>query len=155
MDEEPQARQHQQGLSHSDSNASHASGADIEQAGSPAGSARQRKKTVPAESPVVRAFSRVGTMLHSAHAQDFERRRRPELGSRAADNIGEADDDDDDDDDDGDGSSDSDTEAVGAVLANRRRHRQEQGIDGPYDEGLERNQTVGEEDEGDDEVSDG
>lgn len=165
MDEEPQARQHEQGLTHPDPTASHASGADIEQAGSPAGESRQRKKTVSAESPMVRAFSRVGTILHSAHAQDFERRRRPELGSKAADNIGEADDD--DDDNDGDGSSDSDTDAVGAVLANRRRHQQ--GIDRHHDEGLERNearsvnhtvgspqlQTAGEEDEGDDEVSDG
>ena len=47
----------------------------------------------------MRAFSRVGTLLHTAHAQDFERRRRPEFGVSGVD---------DDDDDDDDGGSDID-----------------------------------------------
>lgn len=35
-------------------------------------------------SPMVRGLSRVGTMLHAAHAQDFERKRRPEVGAKDA-----------------------------------------------------------------------
>jgi len=33
---------------------------------------------------MVRGLSRVGTMLHAAHAQDFERKRRPEVGAKDA-----------------------------------------------------------------------
>lgn len=79
---------------------------------------RQRKKTIIADtqSPVVRAFSRVGTILHAAHAQDFERRRRPELGK--GDSVGLDEDDEDDNDDT------SDEEAEDAVR--RQRHQNQQ-----------------------------
>ncbi|KAI9850309.1 MAG: hypothetical protein M1838_005869 [Thelocarpon superellum] len=45
-----------------------------------------------AASPVQRGIARVGTLMASAHAQDFERRRRPELRSRSttATTTGEA-----------------------------------------------------------------
>ena len=33
---------------------------------------------------MVRGLSRVGTMLHAAHAQDFERKRRPEVSAKDA-----------------------------------------------------------------------
>jgi hypothetical protein len=42
---------------------------------------------------VMKAFSRVGTLLHKAHTEDFERRRRPEAGKH----VGSDDEDDDDD----------------------------------------------------------
>ena len=100
--------------------ASHASGTDLEAAASPAGETRQRRKTVTIESPVVRAFSRVGTALHSAHAQDFERRRRPELGQGLGKDIDEDGDDDDEDEDD-DRSTDSEVDISGAALVNKRR----------------------------------
>ena len=58
------------------------SGVDVERAGkSPAGmgsSLRQRKsKTSPQPTPAIRAFQRVGTLISMAHAQDFEKRKRP------------------------------------------------------------------------------
>lgn len=33
---------------------------------------------------MVHRLSHVGTMLHAAHAQDFERKRRPEVGAKNA-----------------------------------------------------------------------
>lgn len=65
----------------------------------------------------MRAFSRVGTILHAAHAQDFERRRRPELGR---DESGVMDEDDEDDHDDT-----SDEEAEDEVQRHRNNHRQQ------------------------------
>lgn len=100
---------------------SHTSGANIEPA-TGSGETRQRRKTGTSESPVVRAFSRMGTLLHSAHAQDFERRRRPELGQAIGKDIRE---DDVDDDDDDEVSTDSEAEAVGAAL----KRQQLQGPD--------------------------
>ncbi|KAL9594994.1 MAG: hypothetical protein Q9219_006722 [cf. Caloplaca sp. 3 TL-2023] len=45
----------------------------------PSGSLRRRQASTPAmaASPVQRGIARVGTMMTQAHAQDFERRRRP------------------------------------------------------------------------------
>lgn len=103
--------------------ASHTSGVDAQ--GRTSG-ARQRRKTTTTESPVVRAFSRVGTILHSAHAQDFERRRRPELGQAIGKDIGEE-----DDDEDEDATTDSEAEEVGAAVEERRR--QKDGLDGVQD----------------------
>jgi hypothetical protein len=62
---------------------------------SSAAAVRRRKHT---PSPLMQGISRVGSILHMAHAQDFERKRRPELG--------------DDKEDDGDGSSDEDQDNV-------------------------------------------
>lgn len=58
------------------------SGVDVERAGkSPAGmgsSLRQRKsKASPHPTPAIRAIQRVGTLISAAHAQDFEKRKRP------------------------------------------------------------------------------
>ncbi|KAF2198542.1 EXS-domain-containing protein [Delitschia confertaspora ATCC 74209] len=41
---------------------------------------RPRTKSHPEVSPIPRGLSRVGSILHAAHAQDFERKRKPELG---------------------------------------------------------------------------
>ncbi|KAF2816274.1 EXS-domain-containing protein [Mytilinidion resinicola] len=58
---------------------------------------RRRRGTVSSSagrpSPQPLGFSRVGTILHAAHAQDFERKRRPETGPKVS-----ADEDDSDDD---------------------------------------------------------
>lgn len=51
-------------------------------------------------SPMIRAITRVGTLLHAAHAQDFERRRKPELGKTAEGEDMEDEDDDSDEDND-------------------------------------------------------
>lgn len=78
-----------------------ATGADVEAGRTPgtissASSTRRRGKSFASRpSPMLRSFSRVGTALHEAHAQDFERKRRPEL-----EDNGKAHDDDDSDDDD-------------------------------------------------------
>lgn len=102
---------------------SHTSGANVEMAASP-GETRQRRKTMTAESPspVGRVFSRVGTLLHTAHAQDFERRRRPELGQAVGKDIGE---DDDDDEDDDEATTDSEAEALTAAIAHKRHRGQD------------------------------
>lgn len=61
-------------------------------------SIRQRRKGGSNEaSPLVRAITRVGTLLRASHAQDFERRRKSEIPHTL-----EGDDDDDDDDSDED-----------------------------------------------------
>jgi hypothetical protein len=61
------------------------------------GSIRQRRKGGSHEaSPLVRAITRVGTLLRASHAQDFERRRKSEIPHT----LGGDDDDDDDSDED-------------------------------------------------------
>ncbi|KAF2422181.1 EXS-domain-containing protein [Tothia fuscella] len=45
--------------------------------GSETSTLRRRRMT---ESPVTRGLARMGSILHMAHAQDFERRKRPEAG---------------------------------------------------------------------------
>lgn len=61
-----------------------ASGADLESATtggttSPPGTLRRRNLLVsrPSDTPLQRGIARVGTIMAAAHAQDFERRRRP------------------------------------------------------------------------------
>jgi len=67
--------------------ASRASGADISRqatAGSSVGSSLRWRRE-PRPSPLFLGLQRVGTALHVAHAQDFERKRRPELGEAEGD----------------------------------------------------------------------
>jgi len=75
----------------------HASGTDLEQRRS---SIRRRRASLGADqiqpSPMARGLQRMGTALRTAHAQDFEKKKKPELG----DNISKDDDSDDDEDDD-------------------------------------------------------
>ena len=42
-----------------------------------AGSSLRRRGAVPHNTPIQRGIARVGTMMGEAHAQDFERKRRP------------------------------------------------------------------------------
>lgn len=104
----------QQGSGHLDPSST--SGADLERAPSQpisaAASLRQRRGPPITDSPVARAMTRVGTLLHTAHAQDFERKRKPELGKEALDDD---DDDDEEDDEDYEGDSDSDAGAASAL----------------------------------------
>ncbi|KAK8173246.1 EXS family-domain-containing protein [Phyllosticta citrichinensis] len=68
--------------------------------------------------PLQRNISRTTTFLHAAHAQDFERKRMPELGER---NVPDADDDDeDDDDDDEDEFGDTSSDGLGRQSADER-----------------------------------
>lgn len=79
---------------------------DAEQGATRTGSSTRRRAATytthpnDQESPLVRGLSRVGTLLRDAHAQDFERRKKPELGGRA---DGKIDYDSDDEDEDADG----------------------------------------------------
>lgn len=89
-----------------------ATGTDIERAETTSSSLRQRKtregRTSTPRTPGLRALARVGTFIAAAHAQDFEKRRRPEIdgadGHRSSElgiaAMGGSSDDDDDDDDD-------------------------------------------------------
>lgn len=56
-----------------------ASGVDAEQAlGTPASGSLRRRPAAPAgNAPIQRGIARVGTIMTEAHAQDFERKRRP------------------------------------------------------------------------------
>ena len=67
----------------------------------------RRRQTVP-DTPIQRGIARVGTIMTQAHAQDFERKRRPDVpesaspyhGARTADGVESSD----DEDDEGEGS---------------------------------------------------
>ena len=61
---------------------SQASAIDLEPGTSASPASIRRRRTIGRESrrpEVPRGLSRVGTLLHDAHAQDFERRKKPEL----------------------------------------------------------------------------
>jgi len=76
---------------------------------SAAASLRQRKQGAAAEaedSPVYRALQRVGTTFLTAHAQDYERKRKPGEVAKKDDSGNAAVDEDDDDDDDSDSEGD-------------------------------------------------
>jgi hypothetical protein len=53
---------------------------------------RRRKQNTP--SPLIRGMNRVGTILHMAHSQDFERRRSPDEASTKDDGADDSSDDD-------------------------------------------------------------
>ncbi|KAF2841148.1 EXS-domain-containing protein [Patellaria atrata CBS 101060] len=67
------------GLHHTSTRA-RATGVDVEEgrAGDSQSSTR-RRMSFYGSSPMFRGLSRVGNILHTAHAQDFERKRKPEL----------------------------------------------------------------------------
>lgn len=50
---------------------------------------RWRSRKSPEPSPLILGLQRVGTALHVAHAQDFERKRKPELGEAEDSDEGE------------------------------------------------------------------
>lgn len=77
-----------------------ATGVDLES--QPTRESLRRRASGPSATPATRALTRVGTLLHTAHAQDFERRKKPEAGP-----SGSRDEDDEDDDyEDGSASDD-------------------------------------------------
>jgi len=118
------------------SRSAQATGEDLSRVSSrpqrPTDALRRRKTDTHVESPVTRALNRVGTLLHSAHAQDFERRRKPELGTVPVD---------DDDDDDDDTASDNDHPASNAGSIGRQRAHHTEALPQPVqsdDSDLER-----------------
>ncbi|QIX02528.1 hypothetical protein AMS68_008045 [Peltaster fructicola] len=71
-----------------------ASGADPEQGTAQTPSSLRRRGTFAADSPVMRTLRRVGSTIASAHAQDYERKRKPD-NTAAADSDASSDSDDD------------------------------------------------------------
>jgi len=102
------------------SRSAQSTGADLSRVSShpqrPTDALRRRKTDTHVESPVTRALNRVGTLLHTAHAQDFERKRKPELGAAPVD------DDDDDDDDDTDSDNEHPASNSGSIRRQRAYH---------------------------------
>ena len=96
-----------------------ASATDIEQ-GHPTTSAASLRRRRPSitNSPIARAFRSAGDTMRSAHAKDYERKRKPDDNAVAA----SAAKDDDDDDDDDDVSSDSDDDAGRQQPRGARHH---------------------------------
>lgn len=111
-----------------------ATGVDVEQhAATTSPSLRHRKAQAPStpRTPGMRALQRVGTVIAAAHAQDFEKRRRPEVeGPEGADGKagGSSDEDDDDDDDDDVDDDDEGVQADGGdeEVAELRRQQAQQ-----------------------------
>jgi len=101
-----------------------ASGVDLERVSSHPITAAEslRRRTAPAArgSPMARALSRVGTLLHTAHAQDFERKRRPEDALI-------------DEDEDEEGDSDSEAERPSSSPSRMQQRSRSQGA--PAQEG--------------------
>jgi len=97
-----------------------ASATDIEQ-GHPTTSAASLRRRRPSitNSPIARAFRQAGNTMRSAHAQDYERKRKPSDDAAAANAAKE---DDDDDDDDDDITSDSDDDAGRQQPRGARHH---------------------------------
>lgn len=122
-------------------------GAELEAAPAAAGGIRRRGTADDVAddegvSPIQRGIARVGTILSAAHAQDFERRKRPgvvgrspvgPVGGAGLDDDEEEEEEDDDDDeygDDDDGEGDGDGEGNrgtggGGGMSERRREREE------------------------------
>ncbi|CAI6304982.1 unnamed protein product [Periconia digitata] len=85
----------------------HATGTDLAQTSSHSSSSFRRRHSASDQtpyqpSPLTRGLTRIGTIMRTAHAQDFEKRKKPELGASSAHGAKEEEDDDDDDDTDDD-----------------------------------------------------
>jgi hypothetical protein len=78
-------------------------------------------------SPMARGLQRMGTALRTAHNQDFEKKKKPELGESAM----KDDDSDDDDDDDGEEHSGETSDREGEREIERVRSEVEVGMAGP------------------------
>lgn len=80
-----------------------ASGVDLETGGTRPSPHRRRATSFAAppggqqESPIARGLTRMGTIIRDAHAQDFERKRKPELGTHTSSKVDEETDDEDED----------------------------------------------------------
>jgi hypothetical protein len=102
VDEAQLEEQRRQGIRPSPSALSHitfrTSGADIHRTHTEqsAGGSTVRRRKMPEASPLIR---RMGSILHMAHAQDFERKKRPEAGEEVSKSSEDDDDDDESSDD--------------------------------------------------------
>jgi hypothetical protein len=76
---------------------------------------------------MARGLQRMGTALRTAHNQDFEKKKKPELGESAV----KDDDSDDDDDDDGEEQSGETSDRESAREIERVRSEVEIGMAGP------------------------
>ncbi|PSN74330.1 EXS-domain-containing protein [Corynespora cassiicola Philippines] len=86
---------------HTGTEAATGTGADLQETSTRSSTRRRRAHSQSEEpSPLARGLTRVGTLMRDAHAQDFERRRRPELGATSTTAGRVIDDESDDDDDD-------------------------------------------------------
>ncbi|KIX09283.1 uncharacterized protein Z518_00362 [Rhinocladiella mackenziei CBS 650.93] len=96
-----------------------ATGVDLERSSTltTTSSLRKRKTPTTPRTPGLRALQRVGTAIASAHAQDFEKRRRPEIEGAGHDDATLAEEGSSDEEDDGDGGD----EEV-AELQRQRQH---------------------------------
>ncbi|KAI4134151.1 MAG: hypothetical protein LQ347_001771, partial [Umbilicaria vellea] len=90
--ERPSSDEALHGVSHQQFSHRRASGADLETAAAyveaTPGSGSLRRRNTPSTmgqpaTPMQRGMARVGTMMAQAHAQDFERKRRPNAGDEA------------------------------------------------------------------------
>jgi len=107
------------------------SATDIEQGHDvPSAASLRRRRPSLTNSPIARAIRQAGNTMRSAHAQDYERKRKPELGSTDADANR-----DDDDDDDDDASSDSDDDAGRQQPRGARNHVARQRRDSSEEDG--------------------
>ncbi|KIX94111.1 uncharacterized protein Z520_10137 [Fonsecaea multimorphosa CBS 102226] len=77
-----------------------ATGVDLESQPSPDASFRQRRTPTTPRTPAMRALQRMGTIIGTAHAQDFERRRRPPGDENDGPDVGGDDHSSDEDEDD-------------------------------------------------------
>jgi hypothetical protein len=87
---------------------------------------RRRKQNTP--SPLMRGMSRVGSILHMAHAQDFERRRSPDVHS------GKEDDEDGSSDDEQDNAEEAELDEQLAAATSRGQDGQVDGTLGGVEE---------------------
>lgn len=130
VDEEQPA----QGLTPSTPSSAAATGSDVHRSRSSA-RRRQRAQDEFRPSPLQRALTNVGDILRGAHAQDFERKRKPELGRDPRNTKAEDDDSDDDsevEEDQGDTGSGNDSHGA------RSRDSEEEAEDDEEESALSR-----------------
>jgi hypothetical protein len=133
----PEQRQPTPGVSAQDQLDNLTTGADLERASSATSSnLRMRRPPGTPKTPGMRALHRVGTVIAAAHAQDFEKRRRPELEGRdgrgselGIPSAGASSDDDDDEDEDEDEDRNDGGESELADLQNQRDDEDEETAD--------------------------
>ena len=111
-----------------------ATGADVEASPQTQGSSlRMRRSRTPDGTPVERAMRRAGTIIGTAHSQDYQKRKRPGVVGDSPEMNSARDDEDSDDDDDGEASdgqmssNDEDVMQVQKVLSRARKDGHHKG----------------------------
>jgi hypothetical protein len=93
---------------------------------------RRRAHTVTEPSPLIRGLNYVGNLLHTAHAQDFERKKRPPAVDGNGDENGKSDSDDDDDEEGTDkDEQEGEEEEANQIVDAEERKDHEEGNGGP------------------------